>query len=334
MSLVIKNVIIHEFQKDKDENLTLQLRTDCIAVDSVSSQNLVSELHRIFNSKQGKGFGRFKEESRFQGWLSEIRSAQLPFLEFSTQSAHALKEELSKYPFADEGFLVITEYRSLATEYLFIALLPNNNSLKVTDDLSVSATDYLDLAKADIAARIDLSTYETDKESNRYLSFIKGRVGRKVSDFFLDFLEAEIGLDTKVQNQMLMQAVEDFCTDGRLGKEEATNYKQQVADYCSGQIKAGDEIQVIALSEELPKLDSGSSFQEFIEGNGYELEKSFPADRTAVRKLTKYVGAGGGLNISFDSKLLGERVFYDPETDTLTLTPPPNLKDQLTRNRN
>ncbi|MFA0464688.1 nucleoid-associated protein YejK, partial [Vibrio sp. 10N.261.45.F1] len=37
---------------------------------------------------------------------------------------------------------------------------------------------------------------------------------------------------------------------------------------------------------------------------------------------------------SFDSSLLGEKIFYDPETDTLTLTPPPNLKDQLTRNRN
>lgn len=51
-----------------------------------------------------------------------------------------------------------------------------------------------------------------------------------------------------------------------------------------------------------------------------------------MRKLTKFVGAGGGLNISFDSLLMGERVFYDPETDTLTIKgTPPNLRDQLTR---
>jgi nucleoid-associated protein len=53
-----------------------------------------------------------------------------------------------------------------------------------------------------------------------------------------------------------------------------------------------------------------------------------------MRKLTKFVGAGGGLNVSFDSLLLGERIFYDPETDTLTIKgTPPNLRDQLTRNK-
>jgi nucleoid-associated protein len=71
---------------------------------------------------------------------------------------------------------------------------------------------------------------------------------------------------------------------------------------------------------------------DYTKERGYELEESFPADRTTVRKLAKYVGAGGGLSINFDSMLLGERVFYDPETDTLTIKgTPPNLRDQLTR---
>ncbi|MFA0464613.1 nucleoid-associated protein, partial [Vibrio sp. 10N.261.45.F1] len=113
---------------------------------------------------------------------------------------------------------------------------------------------YLDLAKADIVARVDLTTYETNKESNRYLSFIKGRVGRKVSDFFLDFLQAESGLDVKAQNQVLMQAVDDFCTDSRMDKNEANDYKKQIASYCTGQLKDGDEIQVRELSNELPEL--------------------------------------------------------------------------------
>ncbi|MBF4344262.1 nucleoid-associated protein YejK, partial [Vibrio anguillarum] len=65
---------------------------------------------------------------------------------------------------------------------------------------------------------------------------------------------------------------------------------------------------------------------------GYELHDSFPVDLGTIRKLTKFVGAGGGLNITFDAILLGERVFYDPETDTLTIKgTPPNLRDQLTR---
>lgn len=329
----LSNVILHQLTKNDQDELIVNFRSESLEND-VFSQDLVSELHRVFNAKAGKGFGSFKSDSNFNHWLQEVRQGKLNFYDFSQNCASRLKDELVKYPFSDEGILVLAEYQSLATDYLFIALLPSNQSLKVTEGLNIGATDYLDISKMDIAARIDLSTLETDAESNRYLSYIKGRVGRKVADFFLDFLQAEIGLDSKQQNLVLMQAVDDFCADAQLDREETSSYKKQVFDYCSEQIKANEEVEVRELSGELPASDDGTSFLDYTEQRGYELEESFPADRTAVRKLTKYVGAGGGLSINFDSMLLGERIFYDPETDTLTIKgTPPNLKDQLVRNR-
>ncbi|WP_217532663.1 nucleoid-associated protein YejK [Vibrio metschnikovii] len=331
MSLHLSNVILHQLCKNDNDELMVNYRTQSLDNDT-STENLVSELHRVFNAKAGKGFGSFKADSDVQRWLQALRKGEQDFYTFSQQSAERLQQELIKYPFADEGILVLAEYQSLATHFLFIGLLPLNQSLKVTEGLDISATDYLDINKMDIAARVDLSSFETDKSSNRYLSYIKGRVGRKVSDFFLDFLQAEVGLDPKQQNQVLMQAVEDFCSDAKLEKEEAISYKKQVYDYCNDQIKSGDEVQVKELSSELPASHEGTSFLEFTREHGYQLEESFPGDRATVRKLTKYVGAGGGLNISFDSLLMGERVFYDPETDTLTIKgTPPNLRDQLTR---
>ena len=332
MSLQLSNVILHQLSKNDQDELIVNFRSHSLENDG-STEHLVAELHRVFNAKAGKGFGSFKSDSDFQTWLQELRQGEKNFYDFSQLSANRLKQELGKYPFADEGILVIAEYQSLATDYLFVALLPSIQSLKVTEGLDISATDYLDINKMDIVARIDLSSYETDKESNRYLAYIKGRVGRKVADFFLDFLQAEVGLDTKQQNQVLMQAVQDFCSDSKLEKEEAVTYKKQVYDYCNETIKSGDEVQVRELSGELPQGQDGTSFLDYTKEQGYELEESFPADRSTMRKLTKYVGAGGGLNVSFDSLLLGERIFYDPETDTLTIKgTPPNLRDQLTRN--
>ncbi|PMJ89556.1 nucleoid-associated protein YejK [Vibrio sp. 10N.261.55.A7] len=332
MSLQLSNVILHQLSKNDQDELIVNFRSHSLENDG-SAEHLVAELHRVFNAKAGKGFGSFKSDSEFQMWLQELRQGEKNFYDFSQLSANRLKQELGKYPFADEGILVIAEYQSLATDYLFVALLPSFQSLKVTEGLDISATDYLDISKMDIVARIDLSSYETDKESNRYLAYIKGRVGRKVADFFLDFLQAEVGLDTKQQNQVLMQAVQDFCSDSKLEKEDATNYKKQVYDYCNETLKSGEEVQVRELSGELPQSENGTSFLDYTKEQGYELEESFPADRTTMRKLTKYVGAGGGLNVSFDSLLLGERIFYDPETDTLTIKgTPPNLRDQLTRN--
>jgi nucleoid-associated protein len=67
--------------------------------------------------------------------------------------------------------------------------------------------------------------------------------------------------------------------------------------------------------------------------NDVGLPESFPPNQSALRALTKYVGSGGGLTISFDEKLLGERIQYNAQTDTLTVTGlPPNLRDQLLRN--
>lgn len=74
------------------------------------------------------------------------------------------------------------------------------------------------------------------------------------------------------------------------------------------------------------------TFQAFSSEQGYALEETFPVDRGTRRQLTKYAGSGGGITLNFDAQLLGERIFWDPATDTLTIKgTPPNLRDQLTR---
>ncbi|WP_064605253.1 nucleoid-associated protein YejK [Photobacterium sp. J15] len=334
MSLTLSNVILHQLTKNEQDELEVHLRNQTLENDQ-ATEDLVAELHRIYSSKGAKGFAHFADDSEFCHWLKQVRSGEMDFLTFSSQSAQRLQAELAKYPFAEAGTLVLAEYQSLATDYLFIGLLPTCHSMKVTEQLDISATDYLDVSKMDIVARIDLSSWETDADSNRYLTFLKGRVGRKIADFFLDFLQAEVGLDVKEQNQVLMQAVEDFCSDSRMDKEEKQEYRKQVYEYCNGQLQAGEEVTVKELAQELPASDDGSDFYQFTSNQGYELEESFPADRTTMRKLTKFVGSGGGISINFDSMLLGERIFYDADTDTLTIKgTPPNLKDQLQRRLN
>ncbi|GAB7201098.1 nucleoid-associated protein YejK [Dickeya oryzae] len=263
--------------------------------------------------------------------MRSCRKGDDDFLAFSRAATGRLRDELAKYPFAEGGVVLFCQYRYLAVEYLLIAVLNSCNSLRVNEQLDISSTHYLDIHHADIVARIDLTEWETSPESTRYLTFLKGRVGRKVSDFFMDFLAAAEGLDTKAQNKGLLKAVDDYCTDAQLDKNERQQYRQQVYSYCNEQLQAGEEIELEALSNELPPLGE-KTFQAFTAEQGYELEESFPADRSTLRQLTKFAGSGGGLSINFDALLLGERIFWDPATDTLTIKgTPPNLRDQLQR---
>lgn len=132
-------------------------------------------------------------------------------LSFSRVATGRLRDELAKYPFAEGGVVLFCQYRYLAVEYLLISVLSSCHSMRVNEQLDLSTTHYLDINRADIVARIDLTEWENNPESTRYLTFLKGRVGRKVSDFFMDFLSAAEGLDTKAQNRGLLQAVDDYC---------------------------------------------------------------------------------------------------------------------------
>ncbi|PNG65016.1 nucleoid-associated protein YejK [Vibrio vulnificus] len=330
MSISIKNIAIHQLQKNQQEELFVICSYPNSTIQQ-ADENLICSLHQAYSGKT-KGFGMFNHDSEFKQLLGQCRSGMVNFYDFSKQSAERLKNELSKYPFADEGTLIFSEYQSLATEYLMIGLIPPSQGMTVMDNLSLSSTTYLDIDHFELAAVIDLSMLEADPQSNRYLSFAKGRVGRRFSDFFLDFLQAEIGYNAKQQSQILMQAVNDFCSDQNLERDESIQLKKQVFDYCNYQIKSGEEVSVSELSGELPPNVNGVSFLSFTQEQGYDIESSFHGDSATIKKLKKFVGAGGGLNITFESLLLGERVFYDPETDTLTIKgTPPNLRDQLTR---
>ncbi|CUU24692.1 nucleoid-associated protein YejK [Duffyella gerundensis] len=329
MSLDIDQIALHQLVKRDEQTLELILRDSLLPTNATVSA-MVEELHRVYSAKS-KAYGLFDEGSELADALRNCRKGEDDFLAFSRAATGRLRDELAKYPFAEGGVVLFCHYRYLAVEYLLVAVLNSQSSMRVNEELDISSTHYLDINHADIVARIDLTEWETNPESTRYLTFLRGRVGRKVADFFMDFLGASVGLDTKAQNRGLLQAVDDFCAESQLDKNERQNYRQQVYSYCNEQLQAGEEIALEELSNELPPLGE-KTFQAFTAEQGYELEEHFPADRGTLRQLTKFAGSGGGVTINFDALLLGERIFWDAATDTLTIKgTPPNLRDQLQR---
>lgn len=330
MSITVNQIVLHQLVKHaENETTTMEsvLRDELLTITPEVEQMML-QLHQGYQNK-GKAFGVFQENSTFAQDLNRLLENEINFLNFSQQSTKLLAQELGKYNFADSGTLILCQYNFLATDYLFIALLDSRISMLVDENLEIRRTEYLDITQFDIAARINLTDLQVNANSNRYLTFIKGRVGRKISDFFMDFLGAEEGLNPQVQNQCLLQAVSDYCEQGELNKEQTQAVKKQVFEYCKGQLASGDEIALTELSANLPTLNE-RPFVTFTEEQDYGLEETIPPVRSALKTLTKFSGSGKGVTLSFDADLLNNRIKWDPLTDTLTIKGiPPNLKDQL-----
>ena len=330
MSITVNQIVLHQLVKHaENETTTMEsvLRDELLTITPEVEQMML-QLHQGYQNK-GKAFGVFQENSIFAQDLNRLLENEINFLNFSQQSTKLLAQELGKYNFADSGTLILCQYNFLATDYLFIALLDSRISMLVDENLEIRRTEYLDITQFDIAARINLTDLQVNANSNRYLTFIQGRVGRKISDVFMDFLGAEEGLNPQVQNQCLLQAVSDYCEQGELNKEQTQAVKKQVFEYCKGQLASGDEIALTEISANLPTLNE-RPFVTFTEEQDYGLEETIPPVRSALKTLTKFSGSGKGVTLSFDADLLNNRIEWNPLTDTLTIKGiPPNLKDQL-----
>ncbi|OBX06864.1 nucleoid-associated protein NdpA [Gallibacterium salpingitidis] len=336
MSINVEQIILHQlYRKLTVDAETIELETKLrgqTLPENELVQQLMLELHQHYQAKN-KTYAVFNDESQFAQMLNRYLEKELDFLTFSQQATELLAKEISKYSFASGGTFIVSQYNFLATDYLFLGLIDSRTSLLVDEQLEVHGTQYLDLSKCDIIARVNLTELSIDAQSNRYLTFLKGRIGRKVGDFFMDFLGAEEGLNPKVQNQLLVQAVQDYCHQADVEPEQSKEIKQQALAYCKARADEGAEIDVAALSDEMDKLN-GQSFVEFAQAEEYELEEAIPPLPATLKKLEKFSGSGRGVTLTFSAELLGQRVVWDEENDTLMIKGlPANLRDQLQRNK-
>lgn len=364
MSALIHHFVVHQLAVNQQEELVLVPRSSCFDV-SPEIENLAQQINHAFNTKPGKGVGCFVEPNaeivsvsrdsdvdsgsdnndedqsptlkphavQFKTLLEKLQSEEYDFVEFSLQASELLKKSLIDTGTLETGFVVFSHYQFLATDYLMIAMINTKQHVEINRELELSSSDHLDLAKMQLAVRIDLTQLDVSAELQRYISFIKGRMGRKVSDFFMHFIGCEELVDVKQQNKQLLTTVDAFLASEELDPQEKHQARETVSDYYKEKLEMGEDIQIQELAAKLPS--DHVSFEQFNQSAEQPVEEQFQADRSALKTLAKFTGQGGGISLSFERKLLGDRVSYDAGSDTLMIRGvPPNLKDQLLKAQN
>lgn len=331
----IDNSIVHQIHKKPDgQPASLSLRDAELPANEALEQ-LLAGLIDVYNSKPNKAWGHFHPESGaypFSGWLQQLVDGELDFVGFSAKASEQLKSLMESSNLAMGGHVLFIRYRQGMTAFLVIALLHHTEGVTVTDQLEVASARHLDLANLNMAARINLTEWKQNATAQNYISFIRGRSGKRVSDYFRDFIGCVEGSNPEEDTTTLLQAFSDYVGEAELEPDALKQKTKALSGYVSSQARQGEQVALEELSglidEEHPR-----AFFDYIRHKDYGLSPEIPPDRKTVNNFMRFYGKADGLSISFEAHLLGERVEYDEGDDALVIRHPPKALVQQLRNR-
>ncbi|MFK5984339.1 MAG: nucleoid-associated protein [Pseudomonadota bacterium] len=342
-------LIVHAIDKTPDAGAA---RLNLCQQEMQDNENLVtfiSDLNSNFNSKSAKTHGAFstnphdpeQQQSEQQDnpilnhMLSDYMKGNLPFVDFSHKSMDFLKTLMDRNGKTKGGYVVFAHYQLFATDFLFVVILHNQSALLIDEKLQLNQTEYLDTSSLYLAARIDLSEWQEPVESsveqhkNRYIAMIIARDGKKINDYFKEFIGFEETVDAKKETSQLLDALTGFCHQSQAEPEVTEELKKKAVEYCSQQAEAGENVQLKDFSSYVSEM-AEEDFYRYLQNEKVEIQEEITPDRGLLRKFNKLSGRSGNLSISFPASLLNQSVFYDTESDTLTINnPPKSLREQL-----
>lgn len=330
----IRHIIVHQIDKKPDGTPAVLHARDTELRASQAIENMLADLNDSYNAKQGKAWGLFHAESGaypFSRWLKDYLDENQDFTAFSRHAVEHLQKLMEESNLSTGGHVLFAHYQQGMTDYLTVALLHHSEGVAVNDTLDVTPAKHLDLGQLHLAARINISEWQNNKQSKQYISFIKGKNGRKVSDYFRDFIGCQEGVDAPGETRTLLKAFSDFVESEDLPEEQAREKTNTLVGYATSQAKLGEPMTLEELSGLIDE-DRPKAFYDHIRNRDYGLSPEIPADKRTLNQFRRFTGRAEGLSISFEAHLLGSKIDYDENAGTLTIRNlPTQLRDQLKR---
>ena len=330
----VRHSVIHKIDKKPDGNSAVLHLASAEQVESGARDDLMSQLNENYNATTGKGWGFFHQESGaypLSGWLGKYLAGVTDFLAFSATAVEHLTRLMEESNLATGGHALFCHYQQGMTDYLVIALVQETEAVTMTEELALMTVKRLDLDHIRLAARINISEWQANRQSKQYISYLKGKQGRKLNAYFRDFIGCQEGIDSPSETRTLLKAFSDFVESEDMPEESAREKTHALVSYSMAQAKLGEPITLDELSGLIDE-DQPKNFYDFIKAKDYGLSETLPPDKKTLNKFRRFTGRAEGMSISFEAHLLGEKIEFDEAGGTLTLRGlPAQLTEQLKR---
>jgi len=322
------------------------------------AEYLLRELKQAFIGKAGKIHGEFSSdisEAPIKPWLQQLLDKQLGFESFSQKLWQHLETSLAGSSVDVDGHVLIFIEALADGDFLHLFIVDHKEGLYLDSQLQLSDSLFLDLSKIVVAARINISqacgietlaTTEDDSEAEAeaddseelispqgnhasYLSVLKARGDKELTDFFTAWVGVGEPVDTAADTDNFLEAVAEFTKD--MDDVQASLCRNEVVEYCVQQDKLGESVQIKELSSALSEqkiVEEEDSFSQFV--SQYQGQRDMAKsdvlipDRSKLRQFLRISGRSDNLSMSFNADCLGDTVVYNPQSDSLTITSIPS----------
>lgn len=346
--MVLKELIVHLIDKQADSSISsLSLSNESVSA-SGTLERFLDELNKTYNSKSNKVFGRFIEiggnggddlsnaaeekgdsVESMEHLLSGFLNQQNNFVEYSHRAMNLLQHYINLASKATGGYVIFVNYTLFGSDFVLIAMMNNVSGISVNRDLGIKNVDYLDISKLHLAARIDLTQWQEEAESSRYISMIRARESHKLSDYFRKFIGSDETIDSKKETSDLLMAVSQFCDDKVTEDEKKYQFKQKAAEYCIDQADKGQNVILKDFSNYAAE-GAVDDFMNYVNSERFDLHSEISPNKSVIRRFNKLSGRNARVSITINEEALGNSVIFDADKETLTISDlPATLKAQL-----
>lgn len=328
----ITHIIAHRLQSDGETGSKLTLREKELTIDD-NKEELLDKLKSSYRSRLNRKHGSFSTEDSSVVLATELDSFledKNSFCKLSTEIMHQLEKMAieAKLVF-DAHFLFFADQHN-EQHFFYLFVVHQSESLTINDTLEVTPIYSIDTGVSLFGIKVDLAEWKR-RPSSAYLSMIPPRGNAGLSDAFHQLTGFSNDLDKEEATLSFLERIEAFTK--QVPEEKVQEFRSTVVEYCTEQEQKDEPVDIRSLSNNLEGIDCDKFIREMLPHNPKREdgeEEELMIDRRSLRRYTKFSGREKDLSISFSSHQLNNRVYYNQDTDTLTITGLPKaLKKQL-----
>ncbi|MFM5520733.1 nucleoid-associated protein [Aeromonas jandaei] len=327
-SVDIKFVTLHDLIKGSD-SFRVKEREEPLKITS-TIERLVGQILDEYKKRSGKSHGHFEDnedEYPIQRYLRQYYvTTTLSFQETTRQMMYNLCHHV-KGTASTGGHVFFAHINRSGNDYFIVAIITDELGAAITNNMEVTDNTYLDIKGFRVAGRIDLSSWNSG--GSQYLSFIKGRGQRVVSDYFQNFLGCNSRVAAAVATNVLIDAIESFVGDLGLSPEGKNVFMNRAKDIGFRMSKDDVPFDAQVFANELYPEDPQYLLSVLCDPD-LKLSDGFIPDARSLRRLVTFYGKTPSWKLEFSRSALTHGLIRFNDDETLTITNlPAELRDKL-----